>query len=91
MLSLMMNREDLINDGLHVLWGIWIVTCVQLFPLWLVPMLAVIPREMEQTWHALPEKSVGMLKLHMDRSWWIGKIRDLTGFLIGGTLIWLSI
>lgn len=71
------------DDILHALWGVWIVFCVITFPVWAVPVLAVLPREMEQTYHALD----GPLLKHIARwSYWAGKLRDLAGFLLGGIL-----
>lgn len=80
--------KDLINDGLHVAWGIWIVICVVWFPIWLVPVMAILPREMEQTYHALSQKTWIELKRHV-RPWryWAGKLRDLAGFLLGGIVV----
>ena len=78
-------KQDLINDGLHIAWGAWIAVLFGLSsPLAavLVP-LAVLPRELEQTYHALDDKDWQGLKDHVDKAWLMGKLRDLGGFAVG--------
>ena len=71
------------DDLLHVLWGAWIVFCLAAFPVWAVPVMVVLPREIEQTYHALD----GPLLKHILRfSYWYWKVRDLAGFLVGGVI-----
>ena len=78
-------NQDQVNDLLHIAWGIWIALVVTFTPLWAVAVLAVLPREMEQTYHALNGR--GLLQ-HVSRwSYWSGKLRDLAGFAIGGAVI----
>lgn len=80
-------KQDLINDALHVAWGVWIVACVIALPPWLAAPLAILPREGEQTWFAMEERSWAGFRRHATWSWLAGKLRDLAGFAIGGLLV----
>lgn len=79
--------RDLVNDGLHIFWGAWIVFCFWQFPPWAAAVLAILPREMEQTYHALDGRG---LIAHCSRwGYWEGKLRDLGGFLVGAAVLYL--
>jgi hypothetical protein len=74
------------DDLLHVAWGVWIALVVLLVPWFaLAAPLAVLPRELEQTYHALEEKTWAGFKRHIAKDGWLeGKLRDLAGFALGG-------
>lgn len=77
--------QDIINDILHIAWGAWIILCARYFPLWMLPVLAVIPRELEQTYHAIDDMTLRGVWEHISHwGYWNGKLRDLAGFLLGG-------
>lgn len=86
-----MDKQDLINDSLHIAWGAWIILLVLSFPVPILAPLAILPREIEQTWHALDDKSWEGFKKHADRRYWLRKGRDLGGFFLGGLLLWLLV
>lgn len=77
------------DDLLHIAWGIWIGVCLLFIPWLLVAVpLAILPRELEQTYHALKEKTWAGFKRHVAKDGYLeGKLRDLAGFLIGGLIL----
>jgi hypothetical protein len=87
------DMDKLADDALHVVWGMWIATCLLIVP-WLVVAvpLAILPRELEQTYHALEDKTWAGFKRHAAKDGWLeGKLRDLAGFAIGGFVLSLLV
>lgn len=84
--------QDVINDVLHIAWGMWIAYCFYAFPLWLAPVMAILPREMEQTYHSIINHGHTFIEHIAQRGYWAGKLRDLAGFLIGGLALhfWIN-
>jgi hypothetical protein len=79
--------SDLKNDALHVAWGAWVAFCFVAFPATWAVVLAVLPRELEQAYHA-KKRNAWSWREHLGRwKFWGGKSRDLAGFWIGAFLM----